>query len=135
MMNKYKLWSGVAVVLAVIGLVASVWPARAQGQPGDQLAHETIELAVEEVVLLQDRHRAGRVQPREGVQRLADLLGRQMATPVAIQGSDKLRPAAYRTGCEALLLTIATRFGLDVDPFLALMDRSRSEEASKVGAT
>lgn len=69
------------------------------------------------------------------VQVLADLLGRQMATPVAIQGSDKLRPAAYRTGCEAILLTIATGFGLDVDPFLALMDRSRSEEASKVGAT
>lgn len=65
---------------------------------------------------------------------LADLLGRQMATPVAIPGSDKVRPAAYRMGCEAILLAIATRFGLDVEPFVALMDRSRSEEASKVGA-
>lgn len=65
---------------------------------------------------------------------LADLLGRQMATPVAIPGSDKLRPAAYRMGCEAILLAIAIRFGLDVEPLIALMDRSRSEEASKVGA-
>lgn len=68
------------------------------------------------------------------VQALADLLGRQMATPVAIPGSDKLRPVAYRMGSEAILLAITTRFGLDIEPFVALMDQSRSEEAARVGA-
>lgn len=88
-----------------------------------EVARENREIAIEDA-------NAGSVID---IQALAALLGQQMATPVRATCSGKLHPVAYRTGSVAILTEIATGFGLDPEPFIALMDRSRSEEVAMVG--